>query len=240
MRPGRRRAAGVGFQPAIWMLGSAVREMSTGASGPLITRTTGRSRASSRDAHDDGAAAVGEVDFDARGERRDPSGEHVGDRRVELRAGAGEDRLDADVGGLGRRVHALGGDRVVDVGDGGDPSHLVDLGAALALGIAGAVPALVVAQDAGLDQRAPGARVANQLHARLGVGLDDLPLLLGQLAGLVQDRFGDRELADVGQQQPHPEAEQPLLVAVVLALALVVEPPVLDDQPRARSAARGR
>ena len=88
----------------------------------------------------------------------------------------------------------------------------------------------MVAQHAGLDQRAPGARVADELDAGLGVGPYDLPLLLGQLGRAVQDRLGDRELADVGQQQPHPETEQALLVAVVLALALVVEPSVLDDQ----------
>ena len=71
-----------------------------------------------------------------------------------------------------------------------------------AVGVAGAVPALVVgARDllGGLEQ----LRLAVREHARAehGVRLDDLELLVGEAAGLEQDRVGDRDLADVVQRR---------------------------------------
>ena len=155
--------------------------------------------------------------------------------------GAGEDLADALVGGRAGAWSALGGDRDVDVGHGCDPRHLVDVGRTLAVGIAGAVPALVVAEHA---RRGPAGTTRSESRIRSTpdprVGLHDLPLLFGQLAGLVQDLCGDGQLADVVQQQSHPEAEQPLLVLVVLALAAVVGPTLLADQPPAdQQAQRG-
>ena len=130
-------------------------------------------------AHRDRTATVGEPQLDAGRERGHDLAEHVDDVGVEQRAAPLDDRLDAVRGRAGRGVHALGGDRVVDVGDGGDPGHLVDLAARLAVGIAAAVAALVVAQHDRLDQRAP-LTAAEQVDPHPRMGLHDLPLLRGE------------------------------------------------------------
>jgi hypothetical protein len=66
---------------------------------------------------------------------------------IEVAAGAALDDGDADVRRGGGLVGALGGDGVVDVGHGGQARELVDALAGQAVGVALAVPALVVVAD---------------------------------------------------------------------------------------------
>ena len=68
-----------------------------------------------------------------------------------------------------------------------------------AVGIAAAVDALVVAEH-DVGDRAVALDAADELGALLGMELDDLPLLVGQLAVGDEDRVGEDELADVVEQ----------------------------------------
>ena len=105
-------------------------------------------------------------------------------------------------------------EHVEDVGDVGDPRDGRDRLAGEAVGVARAVPALVVVADDPLGDLEQ-LRIAAAEHARAQqrVRLDDLELLLGQPAGLEQDRVRDRDLADVVQRRGvadevhHPVAE---------------------------------
>ncbi len=127
-------------------------------------------------------------------------------------------------------VDALGGDRVVDVGDGGDARELLDLCAAEAGGVAGAVDALVVvADDRDGERREVGG--TQELDAGVGVGPHDLHLVVGEPAGLVEDlrRYG--ELADVVDEQTEAELAHAVVEAVVAAAAAEVGPAV--DAPGA-------
>ena len=109
------------------------------------------------DGGDDGGAAVGQLDLVADRVRHDDGAEVAHDRRAELVAGALADDAHADVRRRGGLVDALGGDGVVDVGDGGDARELLDLRAVQALGVAGAVEALVVvAHDRDRERREVG------------------------------------------------------------------------------------
>ena len=162
--------------------------------------------------------------------RHDDRAEVADDRRAELAAGALADHAHAHVGRRGGLVDALARDRVVDVGDGGDARELLDLGAVEALGVAGAVDALVVvAHDGDRDRREVGG--AQELDAGVRVGLHDRHLVAGQAAGLVEDLGRDGELADVVHQQAEAELAQPLLQPVVAAAAAEVGPAV--GRPRA-------
>ena len=70
---------------------------------------------------------------------------------------------DADLRRRGRLVDALGRDRVVDVGDGGDPRELLDLRAVEGGGVAGAVePLVVVADDRDRERREVRRRAAGR------------------------------------------------------------------------------
>ena len=119
------------------------------SSTPLspITRTVGTSGASMSTAATTPERPSGSVDLMADRIRHDDGAEVAHDRRAELGARTGADDAHADVRRRGRLVDALGGDGVVDVGDGGDPRELLDLGAVQPLGVAGAVDALVVVAD---------------------------------------------------------------------------------------------
>ena len=66
--------------------------------------------------------------------------------------------------------------------------------------IAGAVEALVVVGDEPADRLGEAAELLQQLAAVARVALDRGELLVGQLAGLVEDLQRDGELADVVQQ----------------------------------------
>ena len=69
--------------------------------------------------------------------------------------------------------------------------------------VALAVPALVVSEDERSD-RVGEPHVGHNLGADLRVDPDPLELLVGQGAGLRQDVFGNRELADVVEQRRRP------------------------------------
>ena len=132
-------------QPSISTLRSCSSEISVWLPSRSTTRTMGLSSAPSGQLTTIAAAAVGELDVGAGGERRDDAAERFDDDRIEQRATAFDDRPDAVAGGPCRRVQTLRRDRVVDIGDGRDPCHQVNFGARLAVGVARAVPAFVVA-----------------------------------------------------------------------------------------------
>jgi hypothetical protein len=97
-------------------------------------------------------------------------------------------------------------EHVEDVGDGGDPGHRGDLLAGEAVGVARAVPALVVVADDPLGHLEQlGGGPAEHARAEQGVGLDHLVLLSGEPARLEQDGVGDRDLAEVVQRRRLPD-----------------------------------
>ena len=81
-----------------------------------------------------------------------------------------------------------------------------------AVRVAAAVPALVVGAHDQPDVVHEAPDPVEHLLALEGVGLDQLPLVGVELAGLVDDRLGDRDLADVVQERA--EFEVPPLLAV--------------------------
>ena len=105
-------------------------------------------------------------------------------------------------------VAALAGQGVVDIGQRHGLGTDGDVVALQPVGVAAAVVALVVPVadlTRGFDQRR--VLLERQLVQNLitdgGVGLHDLELFLRELAGLVQDGFGDVDLADVVQGGRH-------------------------------------
>ena len=113
----------------------------------------------------------------------------------------------------GLAVRAVRRQRVERVGDGEDPRRDRDRVAGQPVGIAGAVPALVVMAD-DVARRAEELDVAHDLPAGHGVLLHDQPLGGRQRAGLEEDRVGHGDLAGVVQDEaeldlrmvgePHP------------------------------------
>jgi hypothetical protein len=100
-------------------------------------------------------------------------------------------------------VAAVAGHRVVGVGHGDDPG---DEGNVLALepeGVAAAVPALVVQVHA-RDERVKEADRLEDVAAEARVLLEDLVLLRGELAGLVEVHHA-ADLADVVHQRGLPD-----------------------------------
>ena len=124
-------------------------------------------------------------------------GDHA---RVELRPGAAVDLLARGREGGGRPVRAVGGQRVERVGDREHARGERDRVAREAVRVARAVPALVVVADDELAL-AEEVDVAQDLRADHGVAAHQRVLLLGQRAGLEQDRVGHGDLADVVQQE---------------------------------------
>ena len=122
----------------------------------------------------------------------------------------------------GRLVRPAAHDDVVGVSKGHDAGTQRDLLALQAVGIARAVPALVVVADDGRDLAGAVERAADA-GADLGVAPQLPPLATVERLDLVQQRPGDGDLADVVQQR-----------AVRDALELVVA------QPDIRREARGR
>ena len=121
-------------------------------------------------------------------------------RRAELRAGMA---LDLDARLLGRQrtaVGAIGRHRVPGVADEADPARERDRLAGEAVGIAAAVPALVLGAHGGGEVRERADR-ADDLGADRRVLAHDVPLGTAQPAGLLQDRVGHADLADVVQQR---------------------------------------
>ncbi len=98
----------------------------------------------------------------------------------------------------GRPVTAIRGHRVEGVGDEDDARAERDLLAGEAERVAGAVPPLVVVQDPAIDRR--DAQPLEQARAEHGVLAHHPQLVRIELARLLQDAVGDRDLAQVVQQ----------------------------------------
>ena len=98
-------------------------------------------------------------------------------------------------------VGTVGAHRVPGVAAGDDPGLERDLFAGEAVRVAAAVPALVVGADDDADLAHEAADALEHLLALDGVGLDDRPLVGVELAGLVDDLLGDRDLADVVEER---------------------------------------
>ena len=120
------------------------------------------------------------------------------DRGVELRPGAAPE-LGQRVGALHRApVRAVGGHRVPGVADRDHARAERDRVAGEAVGVAAAVEALVARahelRDVGQRRRGGQDALADER-----VAAHERPLVLVQRPGLVEDRVGDGELADVVQ-----------------------------------------
>src|SRR5581483_11757619 len=98
-----------------------------------------------------------------------------------------------------------GGHDLVGVGDGQDPPAERDVLAGQALGIAVAVPALVVLADRAGPRPEPGVERLDDVGALLGVAPQRGPLLLVGPVGLVEDLAGDGQLPDVVEEGAPPE-----------------------------------
>ena len=122
------------------------------------------------------------------------------DGRVELRAGVAR-KLQAGVLDVHRlAVRAVAGHRVEGVADQHDAAGQRDLAGLQAVGVAAAVPALVLVADRAGDLFKAGHGHDDAL-ADHRVLLHHFPLLVVELARLVQDLVGDSDLADVVQQR---------------------------------------
>ena len=101
-------------------------------------------------------------------------------------------------------VHAVAGHGLVGVAHGQDPGLERHVVARHAGGVAAPVGALVVGQHPLADVGQP--RAAQDPGADLGVLLHGVVLGVGQRAGLLEDRVGHADLADVVQHAGHPDA----------------------------------
>src|SRR6185503_20373489 len=106
-------------------------------------------------------------------------------------------------------VRPVGGHRVERVAHEDDPGLDRNLLAGLAVGIAGAVPALMAPADDRPHLRETLDRREDPL-AELGVRLDHAPLLRRQRPRLEQDARRDADLADVVEERAELEALQPM------------------------------
>ena len=131
-------------------------------------------------------------------ERQDPL-ERRDTARAELGGGGAAKLGERLVERPGRAVDAGRQHRVERVGDVDDPRAERDLLALQAVGIAGAVEALVVVADR-RNGVAEEAEPVDDAGALVGVALHQRPLLLRQARRLQQDRVRDRQLADVVEE----------------------------------------
>ena len=97
---------------------------------------------------------------------------------------------------------------VVHVADCEDPRREVEVVGFQATGIAAAVEALVVVEHEARDALVEAAELLEQLAAALGMRLDDGELVVVERPGLLQDRVGDGELADVVQKTADRHASE--------------------------------
>ena len=126
--------------------------------------------------------------------------EHVDDHRVVHHAAALLDDLERGGVAEGRPVRPVGGQRVEAVDHRQDAGADRDLVAAQAARIADAVPVLVM----GADDRHDRIRKLDRrqdVGADVDVRLHRLELVRCQLAGLVEDVLGNRQLAGVVEQR---------------------------------------
>ena len=130
--------------------------------------------------------------------------EAVEQQRVERAALAVEDHLQGSLVGEGLLVAAIARERVVNIRERDDLCRNGDLVALEPVGIAAAVPALMM-PAADLVRGAHERVVLRERHiveqpvALDRMGLHDLELLARELAGLVEDLGGGVDLADVVQ-----------------------------------------
>ena len=132
--------------------------------------------------------------------------EGVENVRVEMAAAAVPQDRHCFAVGQGGLVHSLADQRIVDVGDGHQARRQGDTFAAQAKRIPAAIPFFLVgegdllgkAQEACGDAE-QGLRLGDGVPAKGGVGLHDLELGGGELAGLEEDAVGNADLADVVQ-----------------------------------------
>ena len=115
---------------------------------------------------------------------------------IELRARAALDLADRDLVLERAAIGAVGGHRVVGVGDRDDAADERDVLAREPARIAAAVEPLVVA-PAAVDQAVQARHRLEDALALLGVLAEDGDLLGRQLAGLVEHVVADADLADV-------------------------------------------
>ena len=100
---------------------------------------------------------------------------------------------------MARAVGAVGGHRLVGVAHGDDRGPRRDLGAAQPVGVAGAVPALV-AWSARCRATGRSAGAALRMRSpRIVCWRMNSHSVASRAAGLVEDRVGDADLADVVQ-----------------------------------------
>src|SRR3954469_3831967 len=137
-------------------------------------------------------------DKSGRERRRELFGESAHDGRVELRVRALLELQERLLLGEPAAVRALGGHRVVRVGDADDASAERDLLAGQPVRIAGAVPALVVVQHPAGDRI--NAQALEHPVADLRMPFEHQPLLVAERARLPQDLLRDRELAEVAER----------------------------------------
>ena len=126
--------------------------------------------------------------------------QRVDHRRVELGAGVGAQLVARAVLAQRLAVRAVGDERVVGVAGQDDACRERDRLAGEAVGVAAAVPALVLVADGGRDVAEPRQRAQDAL-ADDRVLAHELPLVVVELAGLVQHVVGDADLADVVQHR---------------------------------------
>ena len=115
---------------------------------------------------------------------------------VELGAGAAFEFGEGLLCGACFFVRAFGSDGVVGVGDADDAGAERNVRAGEAVGIAGAVEELVMVKDDLLDAAEDAERLED-FCAEVDVGLHRLPLIGVERAALIEDGFGDADLANV-------------------------------------------
>ena len=145
-----------------------------------------------------GASECGEVG-DERCRAADDALER-GDDRLVVGVGLLLEQAEGALGGPGGAVDAVGDERVVDVDDGQDAGLDAQLVGLQAARVARAVQPLVVVGDEAADRLREAAELVEQLAPVAGMALDRRELVVGELAGLVEDLQRHRELADVVQQ----------------------------------------
>ena len=170
--------------------------------------------------------------------------EAADDLRVELRPGARGQLLARRGGGAGPAVGASRGHDLVGVGDRDDPRAEADLLTRQPVGVAHAVPALVVLADRSTPVAQPRQQARDEADALIGVPPDGVPLVVVERAALVQDLGRDGELAEVVDQRGPADPAAVLLRQAhlvgqgvdegtdalgVAAGALVVQPQQADE-----------
>ena len=135
------------------------------------------------------------------------SDERVDHAGLEVPAGAVAQLRDRRVDRHRLPVDAVRRHRVEGVACQDDPRAERDVVPGQPHRVAGAVPVLV----AGDHDRAGAGQGGHRLHdpcAQLRVATHDLPLVVGERAGLVEDRGGNRDLADVVQSRGDTDVAQ--------------------------------